>query len=622
MWSDNDLSVPSGSPGPRRPWMRAMLAAGLLMSLGILSAPAAAIAAESVPLPEKSSAPVSNDGLDPVTKFLLDDALAQGRITKQRYTALMRDYEEQAYLRQPAYKFWYDRGFNLGTNDNAFLLRIRGRLDTQFVQRRRNEAWRNLGDGKNFPDLIGVFGDYRVNRSDKDASTIGVRRARLYLMGHVFDPDMKYYIQIRMDSASDSSQTQGAVQLYDYYLLNTKLDWANLQIGQYRVYFNRSQINSTASMQFAERALVSDAFTASGLDRRDIGLTIMNDEERYPVNYYLGVFGGAGPNFTRLGSFESEQVTQGCPGGQQNTVPLPPGAASCSDGSVNPSGANPLQRNLNADTRRNLDRLMFSARLNWNVLGRPGYGEGDLAYSTSPQFAIGGGYAFNPRINTSTDNAFIGVDLANLNVRRLIAAGGNGRQLGWGVVDYATWAVDSVFKYKGFSLQGEFYFKNVIRHDKGRPCVQFSQINPVTGLPDTTQPWTCSANTPGGPYAPNELGNAFGWYVQGGYYLVPRYVELAARYAYWDPDTHSDGDLIKQADVSLNFFLNGTYDHALQITYSNIAMGTGGYAIGRSSPMPVYNQGGPQYPNGPIPIDAVGGTLHESAIRIQYRLFF
>jgi len=576
-----------------------------------------AISGETLGPSAKSLPATTADDFDPVTKFLLDDALAQGRITKQRYAALMRDHEEQAYLRQPSFKFWYDRGFNLGTTDNAFLLRIRGRLDTQVTLRSRNEAWRNPGDGKNFPDLIGVFGDYRVNRSEKEAATFSLRRARLYFTGHVFDPDMKYFVQIRMDPAGESSQTQGGLQLYDYYILNTKLDWATAQIGQYRVYFNRAQINSTASMQFAERALVSDAFTASGLNRRDIGLTIMNDEERYPVNYYLGVFGGAGPNFTRLGSFESEQITQGCPGGQQNgNTPLPPGDFTCTDNSNNTNLANPLQRNLNADTRRNLDRLMFSARLNWNVLGRPGYGEGDQAYSTTPQFAIGGGYAFNPRINTSTNNAFIGVDLANLNVRRLIAAGGNGRQLGWGVVDYATWAVDSVFKYRGFSLQGEFYYKNVIRHEKGRPCIEYSQ-QLVLGVPQAGTPFSCLGTAPG------ELGNAFGWYVQSGYYLVPRYVELAARYAYWDPDTHSDGDLIKQADVSLNWFFNGTYDHAIQITYSNIAMGTGGYAIGRSNPMPVVNPGtNAYYPNSSIPVDAVGGTLVENAIRIQYRLFF
>jgi len=551
------------------------------------------------------------DEMDPVTKFLLDDAYAQGRITQQRYAALVRDYEEQAYIRQPSYKFWYKRGFNFSTNDNAFLLRIRGRLDTQFVQQYRNSAWRNPGDAKNFPDLVGVYGDYRINRAESESSTANLRRARLYFMGHVFNPDMKYYVQVSMDSASGSSQTQSQVQLLDYFALNTMVPWANIQFGQYKVYFNRSQINSTASMQFAERALAMDAFPASGLDRRDIGLTIMNDEERYPLNYYLGVFGGSGPNFTTLGNYESEQVQQNCPGGQTpGTVPIPTTNPNCLLNGSPPNQTNPLQRNLNADTRTNINRLMFSARLNWNVMGRPGYGEGDITYSGTPQLAFGGGYAYNPKVDTSTNNAFIGEDLANLNLRRMIAANGNGRVLGWGTVDFSTWTVDGVFKYRGFSLQGEFDFKNVNRRQKGPPCVQFVQEIVPSG------PFTCTA------VAPQQLGNAFAWSVQTGYYIIPRYVELAARYAYWDPDTNASGDLIKEVDFSLNWFLRGTYDHSIQITYSNISMGTGGYAIGRSNPMPLVNQGTDFFPNGPVPVDAVGGTLIQNAITVQYQLFF
>lgn len=583
-----------------------------------LVAETTAVAAEPAPLPEMHGPALNADGMDPVTKFLLDDALAQGRITKQRYASLLRDYEERAYERQPSYKLWYDRGFNLGTNDNNYLLRIRGRLDTQFTQQYNNKAWSNPGDAKNFPDIVGVFGDYRVVRLGSEVSTVSLRRARLYLMGHVFNPDMKYFIQIRADSAKESSLTQSTIQLYDYYLANTKIDWLQGQLGQFKVYFNRAQINSTASMQFTEHALVTDAFTASGLDRRDIGLTIMNDEERYPLNYYFGVFGGAGPNFTSLGNYGSEQITQGCAGGQPPPQTLPPGDLICSNSSttnVQPFLANPLQRNLNANTRASLNRLMFSARLNWNVMGRPGYGEGDLTYSQTPQFAIGGGYAYNPRINTSTDLAFIGEDFANLNIRQLLAAGGNGRELGWGLVDFSTWGADSVFKYRGFSLQGEFYFKNVHRHDKGRPCVQFQQVD-ATNQPSANAPFSCAV------FAPQEIGNAWGWYVQSGYYIIPRYLEVAARYALWDPDTHSSHDLIKQADVSINWFFNGTYDHAIQVSWSNMAMETGGYAIGRSNPLPAISSTSYISPNGPVPVDGVGGTLVQNTLRIQYRLFF
>ncbi len=613
------MGTPSSSSSRTRCWHHNPVLVFLMcMSIGIVVCGwSEAIAGETARPTAKDLPLTTADGMDPVTKFLLDDALAQGRISKQRYMALTQDFEEQAYLRQPTFKFWYDRGFNLGTNDNAFLLKVRGRLNVEFSQSQRNHAWRNPGDGKNFPDIVGVFGDYRVNRSDSEVSTITLKQARLLFMGHVFSPDWKYFVQVGGDTVALGSQTQSSIQLLDYYAQITHINWAMAQVGQYTVYFNRALINTPASMQFAQRALVSEAFTANGLNQRDIGLTIMNDDEVYPVNYYLGVFGGTGPNFITSGNFDSEQITAGCPGGQQPpTTPLPPGAAGCTDPTNTTNPVSPLQRNLNADTRNNVSKLMFAGRLNWNVMGRPGFGEGDIAYSQTPQLAFGGGYAYNPDINTSTDNAFIGTDLANLNTRRMLAATGNGRQLGWGVVDYSTWAADGVFKYRGFSLQGEFYFKNVTRHDQGRPCVNWAQQ--ANGVIQAGAPFICLQQTPG------ELGNAQGWYIQSGYYLVPRFLEVAARYAYWDPDTHSGSDLVQEADVSLNWFFRGTYDYHIQFTYSNIAMGTGGYAIGRSNPMPQTNSAsnGQQFPNGSVPVDAVGGRLIDNVFRVQFQLFF
>ena len=626
MWSDSNMGTSPGMPTRTRRWSNTTLLL-LIMCMNVwtvIMGGGTAIGGEAARPTIQDLPPATADGIDPITKFLLDDAVAQGRITKERHAALVRDFEEQAYLRQPTFKFGYDRGFTLSTNDNAFLLRIRGRLDAQYSFRSRNSAWENPGDAKNFPEIVGVFGDYRISRFDSESQSLSLRRARLYFMGHVFDPAMlKFYVQLRMDSSSDPSQTPGTVQLYDYFVTNSKINWAQVQFGQYRVYFNRSQINSTASMQFTDRALVQDAFPANGLDRRDIGLTIMNDDEIYPLNYMLGVFGGVGPNNTSLFAFDSEQVTAGCPGGQQpSPAPIPPGAASCSDATANQTGFNPLQRNLNADTHRNINRLMLSARLNWNILGRPGYGEGDISYSANPQFAVGGGYAYNPSINTSSNNSFIGVDLANLNIRRQLATIGSGRELGWGVVDFSTWAADSIFKYRGFSLQGEFYFREVKRHDQGQPCLQFQQTDPVTGVPTAGAPFSCTALTPDGPLTPVSIGNALGWYVQTGYYLIPRHLELAGRYGYWDPDTHVGGDLIKEVDLSLNWFINGTYDHSIQMTYSNIAMGTGGYAIGRSSPLPAVSSGSVQFPNGPVPVDGVGGTLVQNALTVQYQIFF
>ena len=558
-----------------------------------------ALAVESGRLVEKDGQYVFVESQDPALRLLLERAYEKGIITQEERDKAIKESEARAYLLQPSYKLWYDRGFNFSMNDNAFLLKIRGRLQMRETSRWRNDAWRNPGDAKNYPELLGVFGDYRANRSDNYASQFNIRRARLLFLGHLFNPDFKYFIQLGFETA-ENAQTPGSAYLLDYYLSSTHLPLFNVQAGQYKVFFNRSQINSTASMQFAERALVQDAFTANGLNRRDIGITIMNDGEIYPVNYYFGVFNGAGPLFNRYGAYSSEEPIPDCPGGQTGGNPFP-----------SPSTCPTNNRNLNANFRGNVNELMYAGRLQWNILGRPGYGEGDLAYSETPQMAVGGGLAYNPGINTSSNNAFIGIDLGNLNFRRQLATFGNGRQLGWGTVNYFTQAYDVVFKYRGFSLQGEWYFKNIERTFKGVPCLQ---TNGVGG--------SCTA------FAPGLLGNATGWYVQSGYYLIPRKVEIAARYSYWDPDTNASGDLIKEVDASINWFPFGTYDYSIMLTYSNIAMGTGGYAIGRSNPLP--STGGSQntvpclntFPSGCVPLDARGGTLIENAIRVQFQMFF
>lgn len=548
-------------------------------------------AVDSWKLIEKDGQYVFVESMDPATRLLLERSYEKGIITQEERDKAIKESETRAYLMQPSFKLWYDRGFNFSMNDNAFLLKIRGRMQLRETTRWRNEAWRTSGDSKNFPELLGVFGDYRANRSEDFASQFNLRRARLLFLGHLLNPDFKYFLQIGFETA-ENAQTPGSANLLDYYVLSTHFPLFNVQLGQYKIFFNRSQINNTASMQFAERALVMDAFTASGLNRRDIGITIMNDDEIYPVNYYLGIFNGAGPLFNRYGTYSSEEATVGCPGGQTGGNPFP-----------SPAGCPVNSRNLNANVRDEIDKLMYAGRLQWNILGRPGYGEGDLAYSEAPQMAVGGGLAYNPGINTSTDNAFVGIDLANLNFRRQLATFGNGRQLGWGVVNYLTQAYDAVFKYRGFSLQGEYYFKNIDRSFKGAPCLQFNAAG------------ACTAVTPG------LLGNAMGWYVQSGYYLIPRHLEIAARYSYWDPDTNAAGDLIKQVDASINWFPFGTYDYQLMVTYTNTAMGMGGYAIGRSAPLPTQPPGAVN-PSGTVPLDANAGTLIENMVRVQLQIFF
>ncbi|MCX5723011.1 MAG: hypothetical protein NTX84_00535, partial [Nitrospirae bacterium] len=171
--------------------------------------PALVCAADAGKLVEKDGQYVFVESMDPATKLLLERSVKQGIITREEYDAVVRESQERAYLLQPSFKAWYDRGFNFSMNDNAFLLKIRARIATRFTQRSRNEAYRNSGDSKNFPELLGVFGDYRANRSIGEASSFNLRTARLYFMGHLFNPDLKYYIQLAGETA-ENAQAPGA----------------------------------------------------------------------------------------------------------------------------------------------------------------------------------------------------------------------------------------------------------------------------------------------------------------------------------------------------------------------------------------------------------------------------
>src|SRR5499433_1698357 len=181
-----------------------------------------AFATESGRLIEKDGQYVFVETIDPATRLLLERALKQGTITQDEYDRVIDESEKRAYLLQPTFKAWYDRGFNFSMNDNAFLLKIRGFLQMRFTQRFRNDAWRNPGDAKNYPELLGVFGDYRANCSDDFASQFNLRRARLLFLGHLLSPDFKYFVQLGFETA-ENAQTPGAANLLDFYFLSTHL---------------------------------------------------------------------------------------------------------------------------------------------------------------------------------------------------------------------------------------------------------------------------------------------------------------------------------------------------------------------------------------------------------------
>jgi len=381
-------------------------------------------------------------------------------------------------------KFGYDRGLYTQFKDK-FRLKIRIRVQPRFTDSHFNGAWNTIGDAKNYPNVSGT-GVISAFKHGENVDVFGVHRTRLVFEGFAFTPDINYFVQFRNDTADATTQnaaTRSTTQLYDAYLTLRQLPWANLRIGQYRTHFGRQEFFSSALLQFVDRTFVAEAFVPNAIDRRDQGVTVFSDYNKYPVNYALGVFNGVGINLTRLG----------------------------------------------LTTPANANELMYVGRLAWDILGKPGYFEGDMAHSTTPQLAIGASYGYNAGLQTNTTGAG-----SNNQVSTSIASLGNGRVLNQGVVDIGIGGIDAVFKYKGLSLQAEGFVRNNDTHDHSK-----------------------------------RIGNASGFYVQAGYFVAPRSIEVVGRYGYMDPDTRLSQDVLTSAVGGLNWYISG-HEHKVQFDYGVI----------------------------------------------------
>ncbi len=197
---------------------------------------------------------------------------------------------------------------------------------------------------------------------------------------------------------------------------------------------------------------------------------------------------------------------------------------------------------------------MYVGRITADILGKPGYPEGDLAYSQTPQLAVGVSYGYDEGLQTNTT----GVG-SNTQISTSIASLGNGRLLNQGVVNLGTTGVDVIFKYKGLSLQSEGFVRNVDTRDHSK-----------------------------------QIGNATGFYVQGGYFVVPKTIEVVGRYNYMDPDTLRAQDILTSVVGGLNWYLIG-HEHKLQFDYGVVTMHLSAVDTGSSATTLIENRARLQY---------------------------
>ena len=526
--------------------------------VALLTGASPALAVEEGQLVKKEGKWEYYSGEDPGLKYLY----LKGIITQEEYNKGLGALENKERVSKPNYSIDVNNGLNFRVGEK-FLLKLRLLTQVRYSYSTYNSAWGTIGDSRN-PEILGGQVEFRAVRKQSDSSVFSVPRARLQFLGYAFDPDLRYNLSLQLDSNPYNQEgANGRGTLLDAYVASWHIPWLTIQAGQQRVWFNRALISSIATSSFADNLLVQRTFAANLINSRDVGISILSDEDRYKFNYAIGIWGGVGPNLTNQGTAVSQFIS-------------PPGSSAV--------GAN--ARTYNYDTRFRNGEMMYTARLLYKIAGNPGYGQGDILNSRTPQVAIAAGYAYNPAQNYLSS---IRSDIVDRAYRQAVTNNNNGRLLGGGVYDFQTTEVDFVSKYQGWSLQAEGYYR----------------FQKVRNTNDGSIPFAPSTALVPGP--PVELGDAWGYYVQVGKYIIPRKLEFAVRYGFIDPSTKQVNDLSKEFGAAINYSFDGTYNNRLVIDYTNLTLGSGGRAPDR-------------YPFELEP--GFGRALIENRINVQYQFYF
>ena len=494
---------------------------------------------------------------DPGLKYLY----LKGIITQQEYERGLKVIETKEYAAKPTFTVDVNNGLNFRVG-SKFLLKLRLLTQVRYTHSAYNSAWGSIGDSRN-PEILGGQVEYRAIRYQSDSNQFTVPRTRLQFLGYAFDPDLRYNFSVAFDqTAWNQEGGSGRAALLDGYVSSWHIPWATIQVGQQRVWFNRALISSIATSTFADNLNVQRAFAANQVNSRDIGIAILSDEDRYKFNYAIGIWGGAGSNLAREGT----AVSQALP----NNATLPASQ----------------RRTFNYDTRILTGEMLYTARFLYKIAGNPGYGQGDILNSRTPQAAIAFGYAYNPAQNYLSS---IRSDIVDRAYRQAVTKAYNGRLLAGGIYDFQTYEVDFIAKYQGWSFQAEGYYRHQrVRNSDGQSIAFDPATNVILG-------------------PPVELGQAYGWYAQVGKYIIPRKLELAFRYGFMDPSTKQVNDLMKEFGAAISYSFDGTYNIRLVVDYSNITMGSGGRAPDR-------------FPFESLP--GFGRDLVENRINVQYQFYF
>jgi hypothetical protein len=110
-----------------------------------------------------------------------------------------------------------------------------------------------------------------------------IRRARLITDGFFLRKETKYHLQLTLEG--------GSVSVRDLYI-DSSSDIGGVRLGQWKVPYNREEINSSFRLELVDRSMINEFFYLG----RDIGIDFMVGPKNYRV--HVATFTGAGRNIT------------------------------------------------------------------------------------------------------------------------------------------------------------------------------------------------------------------------------------------------------------------------------------------------------------------------------------
>ena len=321
---------------------------------------------------------------------LTDVLREKGVITKEDWIRV-KAADEKAAAAQTQHKEqdsqikvgWGKKGFTLATADGLFQTKIQWRFQGRWTYPERSDP----RDEKAF--------------ADNEESTFELRRVRMKVGGHGYQPWIKYYFEVDWQPGRDFDDGAGnaATRLIDWRIMLEKYKWAKLRIGQWKINYSRERVDSSGKQTMVERSIMNRVFTID----RQIGAMLygrVNPGTPVDMNYYLGVYSGSGR-----------------------------GVAKNDD-----------------------DNMMYMGRLQWNVFGRElKWRQSDVKFHKKPTASLSiGGYTTIGKCTRWSSGG-----CGNVSGFESPASAKDGQFRVDGM------QVGSAFKYRGFAWQHETHWKQI-----------------------------------------------------------------------------------------------------------------------------------------------------------------